>query len=250
MVPVECPGCGAPDVPWCPGCAALLAGPPARVEAHVPRLDRLDGVPPLPVWALARYEGAVRGVVVGWKDRGRADLDRLLAPAAAAGARGLTAALARATRPRPLLVVPAPSSAAARRARTRDHLLPLARAVADAVGGLPAPVLRRVAGSDQVGLTARARGANVTVRVDAPALARVVSRSGRRWPPSCLLVDDVVTTGATLAAAERALERAGADVVAAFVLAATPRPGDTAHRVGPGKTSDGPERASGPCHRC
>ena len=230
VVPVECPGCGARDVPWCAACAALLAGPVLRVEAGVPRLDRLDGVPPLPVWALTRYEGAVRGVVVGWKDRGRTDLDRLLAPAAAAGARGLRAGLAGAAGSGPLLVVPAPSSAAARRDRARDHLAPIARAVAGAVGGVPAPVLRRVRGSDQVGLGARARGTNVVVRADAAALARAARDRRRQGPPSCLLVDDVVTTGATLAAAERALESAGADVVGAFVLAATPVPGTAATR--------------------
>ncbi len=41
----------------------------------------------------------------------------------------------------------------------------------------------------------------------------------------CILVDDVLTTGATLAAVERALERRGHDVLGATVLAATPAPG-------------------------
>jgi adenine/guanine phosphoribosyltransferase-like PRPP-binding protein len=54
----------------------------------------------------------------------------------------------------------------------------------------------------------------------------------------CILVDDVLTTGATLAAVERALERRGHDVLGATVLAATPAPGTRgadrsagAHRV-------------------
>ncbi|ACZ31523.1 competence protein F [Xylanimonas cellulosilytica DSM 15894] len=238
LVPVACPGCGALDVRWCVPCAGLFAGLPARVEGDVPRLDRLDGVAPLPVWALARYESAVRGVVVAWKDRGRADLDALLSAAAARGAAGLRAALADAAGHRPLLVVPAPSSAASRRARAREHLRPVAHAVAHAVGGAPAPVLRRARGADQVGLGARARGGNVAVTVDARALARATARATSRATARagvqgrgvCMLVDDVVTTGATLAAAERALEAAGVDVVGAFVLAATPPPGDTARR--------------------
>ena len=41
----------------------------------------------------------------------------------------------------------------------------------------------------------------------------------------CILVDDVLTTGATLAAVERTLEGCGHDVLGATVLAATPTPG-------------------------
>ena len=79
VVPVVCPGCGAPDVPWCSGCVAALApGPPRRVEADAPRLDRLDGVAPLPVWACASYVGPVRELLPAWKDQGRLDLTPLM----------------------------------------------------------------------------------------------------------------------------------------------------------------------------
>ncbi|QAY63332.1 ComF family protein [Xylanimonas allomyrinae] len=225
VVPVECPGCGATDVPWCGPCAESFGQDPVRVERDVPRLDRVDGVGPLPVWALTRYEGPVRGVVVAWKDRARSDLDTVLVRAAARAAAGLAPTLHDVVGRRPLLVVPAPSSPASRRARGRDHLAPLARVVAAAVGGAVAPALRRGRGADQVGLGARARGANVTVRADVRALAAAGRRTGRGGAPACLLVDDVVTTGATLAASERCLEAVGADVVGAFVLAATPPPG-------------------------
>jgi predicted amidophosphoribosyltransferase len=238
VLPVACPGCGAPDVRWCAGCAALVGGAdgPRRVEAQVPRLDRLDGVPPLPVWATARYEGPVRGVVVAWKDRGRADLDGLLVPVAREAAWALAPALTGAADGRRLLVVPAPSSAAARRERARDHLGPLAAAVAATVGGVPAPVLRRARRArDQVGLGARARGRNATVRVHPHAWRRVLRPHAGHGPPVCLLLDDVVTTGATLAAAERALEAAGADVLGALVLAATPAPGERRARAEPAR---------------
>lgn|GEM_PF-227658 len=231
IVPVACPGCGADDLRWCAGCRALLDGSAARVEGAAPRLDRLDGVPPLPVWALAAYAGPVRELVVAWKDRGRTDLDRLLAPRLREEARGLAARVHGAAAGRPVLVVGAPSTAASRRARGRDHVAVLAQAAAAGLrdaGGAAVVVRaldRRGRGKDQVGLGARARGRNLTgsVRVRGAALARA---GGAR--AAVLLVDDVLTTGATLAAAERALEDVGADVVGALVVAATPPPGTVA----------------------
>lgn len=125
----------------------------------------------------------------------------------------------------PLLLVPVPSARAAVRRRGDDPALRLARAAANAVArhGVPArclPVLahrRRVA--DQAGLTAADRLANLR-----GALA------ARRDLPNArlIVVDDVVTTGATLAEAARALRLAGAEVLAAAVVAATPRHGETA----------------------
>lgn len=234
VVPVSCPGCGALDVLWCPACEALLGGPPARVEAAAPRLDRLDGVPALPVWAVAAYAGPVREVVVAWKDRGRSDLDRLVAPPLRSAARTLAAPAAPALGGRPLLVVGAPSTTASRRARGRDHVRVLARAAAAGLhdAGLAATVVpalvRRGRGRDQVGLGARARARNLTGSV--ATRGRSLARAGGARP-AVLLVDDVVTTGSTLAAAERTLEDAGADVLGALVLAATPPPGAVTKEV-------------------
>jgi len=228
VVPVACPGCGVVDVRWCDACQGLLTGPPARVETGAPRLDRLDGAPALPVWALAPYAGPVRETVVAWKDRGRVDLDGLLGPRLRSLAHEVSALLGHAAGGRTLLVVGAPSTPASRRSRGRDHVRVLARAAAAGLrdGGTASAVVpalaRRGRGRDQVGLGARARGRNlvgsVTVR------RRVLHRSGGPRP-AVLLVDDVLTTGATLAAAERALEGAGADVLGALVVAATPPPG-------------------------
>jgi predicted amidophosphoribosyltransferase len=209
-------------VRWCPACAADVLGRPRRAETHAGRLDRLDGVAPLPTWAATAYVAGVRDVVVAWKDRGRVDLDPLLAAAVGRVAREVAPVLRDAVGPDAVAVVPVPSTLAARRRRGRDPVGVLAAAVATGLvaAGLRADVApllrRRGAARDQVGLGARARGRNLDDAV-----------SVRRRPSSaaCLLVDDVLTTGATLAAAERALERVGAAVLGAVVLAATPPPG-------------------------
>ena len=197
-----------------------------RCEEDAPRLDRLDGVPLLPVWACAPYTGPVRETVLAWKDRGRADLTGTIGETFADGVHGVApsiAAAVRATRPGELLVVGAPSSRAAVRRRGSDLVALLASRVAGALAahGVPAraeSVLEQRRGArDQVGLGARARRRNVSGRVR-------VRRGVRLAGVTVVVVDDVLTTGATLAGAVDALEGAGARVLAGLVLAATPSP--------------------------
>lgn len=208
VLPVECAGCGAADVRLCSRCRAPLAGP------GLPALDRpVPGCPP--VGAVAGYDGVVRGLLVAWKDHGRHDLTPVLVAALAAAAASLPL-------PPDAVLVPVPSARRALRRRGEDVVAGLARGAAARLraGGASVQVVpaltqaRRV--RDQAGLGATARAANLdgALRVHWPRLVQ-----GRR----CVVVDDVVTTGATLAEAARALRAAGADVPAAAVVAATAR---------------------------
>lgn len=233
LLPVACPGCGAHDVVICGACLAPFARGVQRVEAGAPRLDRLDARPALPVWALTEYAGPVRQVVVAWKDHGRADLSPLLGALLGLAAQELTEVVLMALETRgtdqpaaDVVVVPMPSSAANQRRRGRKPVPELARAV---VAGLERGRARARLGDilvqrrgvrDQVGLSGRQRGHN---------LERALTLKRGQEPPVnavFLLVDDILTTGATLAAAERVLERTGGATLGALVLAATRAPQD------------------------
>lgn len=199
----------------CPPCRALLAGPGQPV--HTVTGCRPRAWPPdLDGTTAAAYDGPVRSLVHAWKDAGRHDLTAVMAGALVAQ---LTAT-ARALAPGPVTVVPVPSSPRNIRRRGADLLARATRqavTLADARPGTAPlhllPALRQRPGvADQRGLgvwerTRNIRGALVC-RADVRACAVV-------------LVDDVVTTGASTAEAARALREAGADVVTVHTVAAT-----------------------------
>jgi predicted amidophosphoribosyltransferase len=212
-LPSSCAGCGAAASLLCAGCRAALTGP-ARTAVPAPRPPGL----PLP-WAVAEYAGVPRAVLLAHKEQGRL---ALAGPLGAALARSVRAAAGGGAGP--LLLVPAPSRRAAVRARGHDPTLRLARAAARVLCGQGADVgvaavLRLRPGVvDQAGLDAGERAANLGGAMRVPGrLAPLVA--GRR----VLVVDDLVTTGATLREAARALGSAGAWVPAAAVVAATAR---------------------------
>jgi predicted amidophosphoribosyltransferase len=142
--------------------------------------------------------------------------------AALSGEGALRAAAARGD---PVLVVPMPTSPGARRRRGDDPVGDLTRAAVDRVRAgdaralAVAPVLehvRTVADQSHLGRTERQANLAGAMRV-APGAGPVVRGS------TCVLADDVVTTGATLAEAARALREAGARHVVAVAVAATAR---------------------------
>lgn len=192
--PVACPVCGAADA-WCLPCRP--DGP--ATEKPVSGAG--------PVLAAVRYEAGAAEAIRAWKLHGRRDLTEPLGEL-------LGAALTRAGL-HPVVLVPIPARPASRRRRGRDVVADLARAAArntpDARVESCLQWRRRVA--DQVGSGAAERAQNV-------AGALRVARS----PPSgpVLVVDDIVTTGATLAEASRALWAAGSGPLAAVALAASP----------------------------
>ena len=222
-LPVECPGCGTAGSRCCAGCRAVLS-------AGTPVPWRPSPAPPgfPPTWSALPYAGVTRECIVAWKDGDRADLTRLFAPVLAgslsavlSGRPGWASAVRDGT---PVLVVPTPSARGSTRHRGRAPVRDLCRAVLGRAGGsalglhcVPALTLRRRV-HDQAGLGREQRAANLSGAMGVrPRHTAAVAGA------HVVVVDDVVTTGATLAEAARALATAGAADVVAVTLAATRR---------------------------
>jgi predicted amidophosphoribosyltransferase len=209
VLPVDCAGCGVRGSVLCAHCAAALAVPP-RPAVPVPCPA---GFPPC--CAAADYAEPVRSLVLAYKERGA----RALAPALGGA---LARAVAAVATPGPVLLVPIPSRPEAARARGGDHLARLAAAAARALPGRSgwrpqvAHALVAYRGRpDSAGLDAASRR---TARVGAFGM-----RHPCLPPGPVVVVDDVVTTGATLAEAAQVLRSAGPVAVRAATVAATVR---------------------------
>lgn len=221
VLPASCAGCSVGYGLLCPDCLPALTGAAGRRWPS-------PSPPGLPApYAVADYHGAARAALLAHKEHGRRGLAAPLGTALAAAVRaasGLERGRERPARNSGLLLVPVPSTRAACRRRGHDPVRRMALAAAAGLrrAGTPAtvlPVLRQARPvDDQAGLSAQDRAANLTGALAVPP-AYSPLLAGR----SVIVVDDVVTTGATLAEAARALRAAGAGVRAAAVVAATRR---------------------------
>jgi predicted amidophosphoribosyltransferase len=237
----------------CPECRAALSGAaPSRV--------RPEPEPPgLPVvHAAARYTDEVRAALLAHKERGAL---ALAAPLGAALAGAVRAGLQepRARVGGPVLLVPVPSARAAVRARGHDPARRIALAAAGELrrGGTAAQVLavlrQRRAVADQSGLNSRQRLANLAGALAvAPGGARLLQGG------PIVLVDDLMTTGASLSEAARAVRAAGPEsygeaITAVYAAAAREGRGermagsadDGAGRVRAGSGRSGASRVGG-----
>jgi ComF family protein len=194
LAPPLCGACGRPCAarePICARCVVALAATRGGTF-------ELAGVGAVS-WA-AEYRGAARQLVTGLKFGHRVQLAAIIAGATAAS-----------LGPAPVTdVVAVPAAPARRRRRGFDPAELIAAELSRALGVRRATPLRRADGPRQVG---RRRAE----RLAAPPLIWPVGESPRR----VLLVDDVLTTGATLVACAAALRRAGAVEIRAGVFART-----------------------------
>lgn len=164
--------------------------------------------PGVPVLSLGRYAGARRQAIVTMKDRGRRDLTL---PLGVALARGVDRLLHWHVIERPVTLVPAPTRWTAARGRGGDPVTAVATVATRIPGVRVASLLRTKMGArDSVGLSISARQHNVA--------GRIALRRTARPGTELVLVDDVVTTGATVAESVRVLKQAGFRVAAVLTL--------------------------------
>jgi predicted amidophosphoribosyltransferase len=233
--PVDCVCCGAEDSSLCGGCERAilrLTRAPFRAEGQAPALMDVDGSVILPVVAAAVYREEMAQAVLSFKRHGQHQLENALAKGLG---RAIRASLGNGANAR---LVPVPSSAAAYRKRGFSPIHLLLHnlwlhgelggfVVVDALrksggisgrSGFPAaPGMMRHSGQKGLGRGQRAR------RVRGSMVSRTFRRRLIRGQ-TCIIVDDVLTTGATLAEAARAVHAAGGIVVGAVVLSATRAP--------------------------
>jgi predicted amidophosphoribosyltransferase len=197
VLPVACAGCDEPDVALCEEC---------RLELRPHVIRSAQG---LAVFSGLPYTGVPARVVRALKGEGRTGLARELAPALRAAADAAVEGAGDAASGGIVLVAVPTSGAAYRRRGYR-----VVELVARRAGLRTARLLRTSrATADQRGLGREARRGNVAHSM------RARGAEGLR----IVLIDDVVTTGATLDEAARALRAGGAEVLAAATIAATER---------------------------
>jgi predicted amidophosphoribosyltransferase len=202
LFPIECAGCGVDDIALCDSCRLECD---AAVSTHAV----LDTIP---VWAALSYEGAVRRCVLAFKEHGRTDLAGVLGAALGRAIdRAWLCEMGEASTAPRIEVVVVPSGRGARRKRGYDPVAMLVRRAGFASSGVLAT---RGSSAVQKGLSIAER----TLNRRGTFVARG-SLAARRF----IVVDDVLTTGATAIEAIRAIHEAGGRVVGVAVLASTPR---------------------------
>jgi predicted amidophosphoribosyltransferase len=212
-----CAGCGEHPGLLCPGCRVALLGPATRVLT-------VPGRPDLPLAGAATYAGPVRAVILEHKEHGRLPLAVPLGDALAVAVTALLAAPGGCGHPahgdRPVLLVPVPSARPAVRRRGHDPVLRSARRAAGTLrrsgqrGVVAAALRHRRRVADQAGLGRRQRERNLSGSLACRRSAARLTDGG-----CVVIVDDIVTTGATLRESARALAEAGVRPCGAVVVA-------------------------------
>ncbi len=194
-IPVQCIVCATPNIVLCRVCSQELLHAPRNKPIMVSTLaGQMSIATKLP------FSDEVSRVVLGAKDDNNHQLESVLVD---------SLRQSRSLFPEGLLLIPIPSSARARRARGRDFLFDICRELARDTRDEVIPLLsltRKVAPQKRLNATDRARNMDGAFRVREDLLSRFHKSLKVN---QVLIVDDVLTTGATMREGYRALHGAG-----------------------------------------
>lgn len=201
FAPTSCVSCKSPGSYLCSDCRLEVQLQPRRVVR-----SELEGV------ALTDFSGVAASIVVAFKDQGRTILKTWLAEALAEAIRWGFATEHQAFHDLELVCLPSTNEAFRRRGYRPNDILTRALSRQIALPFRPSTISYSRQLKDQ-------RGLNLTQRYD----NLVGSMTALRAPRRAILVDDVITTGASLREAARALREAGCQVEGFVVFAETLR---------------------------
>jgi predicted amidophosphoribosyltransferase len=215
LLGARCPGCGRPALSLCRPCGESISPEPRIAWPHPApsAVRRPVAVPPV---AAGVNADVLRRVLLAWKEEGRFGLTGVLDHL-------LAASVTQHARPgRALALVPVPTSRRSKRLRGSDLVDELARSSARLLHGVgvEARVVQALTyvrtTADQAGLSSAERAANLAGAFRVCTLGGLAGRD-------VVVVDDILTTGATVAEAVRVLTGAGHRPSGVAVVAATSR---------------------------
>lgn len=217
LFPRGCAGCDRPDDVLCEDCMALFSRSSAQT---------FDGVAMGSWFACGWYRGTVRQAVLAWKDHGDEECDRPFSEVICrlAETSGVIDFIHdKQNSYRAVFVVPAPSSHASMRRRGRRHMIPIVKRLASFLQwqtGCKVTVCDALENKGIKGKSVQTKGAaqrsqrlkgHVSVRSSVSLQNTMV-----------ILVDDIVTTGATMRSCVETMRKNGATVITVLALAHTP----------------------------
>lgn len=230
VMPIECAACGRADAQLCRDCRKILraqTAAPFHAEGGADALTDVAGGSSWPVIAAGRYRDVLATAILAFKNHGRFTLAAHLARCLGTA---VDIALAEHAGEEILWLVPVPSTGRGWRRRgydpvatlvrilERERRLPPAVRVAPVLGMRMQAPWRRSA-QKSLGKAARRRNVRNTMRFTGKH-PDDFWLSANHAAPAVMLLDDVLTTGSTLAEAAKTLEKSGIRVVSAVVLAA------------------------------
>ncbi len=213
LFPENCPGCGQLDTLLCDRCRGLFLRPPTSVGAAISLDEEVDKI-----WTLCPYRGAGRKVVLAMKHSRSYYYQQLPFFFGAVAGKSLAASF-----PRPVLVCPAPSTFRFGKTAISSTAGRLAAGITSSLVG--AGVEARLSGLLELKPGSKKQaGRRFEERIRGrTGSMRIASKADFDFSGEILLVDDVITTGATIREAVRVINEEQAQVKAVFSLSVAER---------------------------